>query len=571
MVGRQAALGAQPRTTSAYVSDQGRVFYREDDVTAQATHHPAGRGHHRGAGVPDHPDLHAAQPAQRHPQGLPRLRRRHRQQHRLERHRLGQGGQRQPHRVRPRRPPEHVQHRRARLHPGGVARGRRGLRPLRRRRHHPGPGRRRHHPLLDLRHHLRHPRGDHQRGGPPHGAVRQLPRAWPGSAPSTTSTPAATTSPPGSSPTAPASTRWSSRRRPRTRPATPSASPTTARSRNGSTPAAGYYFGTSAWGPIMGGSMNRAVSQWSQGEYAGANNHEDDLAVIQNHGLPLRADDHPGTTTLGSQASYAVSGVIGTRTDTDYFAVTLPCTTTLSVNAKGIGKQAALDLSLTVLDGNGHTVATQLPGVDVLRQPTRLRRHERVGEHPQRHRVLRAARRRRRQRQRVRGRAGPTTAASASTRSPRPVAPRRRRPPPRRRACRLPRWPRSARACRPPLPPTRRPHRRRLPRPPRPHRAAHPTRPKIGWVTSGPKHGAKTATVRWYPPATSSEYPVCVLPRAGAPARQARRGPRRLRHPRVPQQRARRVDPACPRAATASGCGPTTGWAPRRGRRTPAR
>jgi hypothetical protein len=80
------------------------------------------------------------------------------------------------------------------------------------------------------------------------------------------------------------------------------------------TSTSGYSFGTSAWGPIMGGSMNRAVSQWSQGEYADANNQEDDLQVIQNTGLPLRPDDHPGTTDLGSQASYAVSGVIGTRT-----------------------------------------------------------------------------------------------------------------------------------------------------------------------------------------------------------------------------------------------------------------
>lgn len=122
-----------------------------------------------------------------------------------------------------------------------------------------------------------------------------------------------------------------------------------------------YSFGTAAWGPIMGGAMNRAVSQWSQGEYANANNTEDDLQVIQNNGLPLRADDHVGTTDLGAQASYGVSGVIGTRTDTDDFSVSLPCTTTLTVNAKGIGKQTALDLSLTVLDGNGATVATSSP------------------------------------------------------------------------------------------------------------------------------------------------------------------------------------------------------------------
>jgi hypothetical protein len=127
------------------------------------------------------------------------------------------------------------------------------------------------------------------------------------------------------------------------------------------TSTAGYSFGTAAWGPIMGGAMNRAVSQWSQGEYANANNQQDDLQVIQSNGLPLRADDHAGTTALGAQASYGVSGVISTRTDTDDFSVSLPCTTTLTVNAQGIGKQTALDLSLTVLNSSGQTVASSSP------------------------------------------------------------------------------------------------------------------------------------------------------------------------------------------------------------------
>ncbi len=127
------------------------------------------------------------------------------------------------------------------------------------------------------------------------------------------------------------------------------------------TSSASYYSGTSAWGPIMGSSMNRAVSQWSKGEYTGANNTEDDLAVIASNGLPLRADDHAGVTDLGSQASYDVSGVIGTRTDTDDFALTLPCTTSMTVAARGIGAQTALDLSLTVLDGNGQVVASSSP------------------------------------------------------------------------------------------------------------------------------------------------------------------------------------------------------------------
>ena len=86
---------------------------------------------------PTTPDLHAAQPPERHPQDLPGLRRRH--------------GQRTPGGTAPARTTiangthtgydidgdaEHVQHRRARLHAGGLAPGLRDLRPLRRRRHH---------------------------------------------------------------------------------------------------------------------------------------------------------------------------------------------------------------------------------------------------------------------------------------------------------------------------------------------------------------------------------------------------------------------------------------------------
>ena len=65
----------------------------------------------------------------------------------------------------------------------------------------------------------------------------------------------------------------------------------------------------------------RAVTQFSKGEYAGANQTEDDLAVIQANGLPLRADDHGNTRqtadALGTKASYAVNGVISTRSDVD--------------------------------------------------------------------------------------------------------------------------------------------------------------------------------------------------------------------------------------------------------------
>jgi hypothetical protein len=126
-----------------------------------------------------------------------------------------------------------------------------------------------------------------------------------------------------------------------------------------------YYAGTAAWGPIMGSARTRAVSQFSLGEYAGANNTEDDFSVIQGNNLPLRSDDHGntvGTTDqLGTQTSYAVNGVISTRLDTDVFAVNLNCSTDMTVTATGIGPQTTLDLKLDVLNGSGATVTSSAP------------------------------------------------------------------------------------------------------------------------------------------------------------------------------------------------------------------
>jgi len=115
----------------------------------------------------------------------------------------------------------------------------------------------------------------------------------------------------------------------------------------------------------MGSAMTRALSQFSKGEYAGANQTQDDFVVMQANGLPLRADDHGNATgtasQLGTLPSYAASGIISTRTDQDLFAISLPCTTDLTVTATGIGAQTTLDLALAVLDGTGRTVASNSP------------------------------------------------------------------------------------------------------------------------------------------------------------------------------------------------------------------
>jgi len=118
-----------------------------------------------------------------------------------------------------------------------------------------------------------------------------------------------------------------------------------------------YYEGQGNWFPLMGASA-RGVGQFSKGEYSGANNTEDDLAVIAAGGAPYRADDHPGTISAAEPLAggSAVDGVIGSRTDQDVFAVDHPCSTNLTVRASGIGAGASLDMSVAVLRADGSRV-----------------------------------------------------------------------------------------------------------------------------------------------------------------------------------------------------------------------
>ncbi|MFM7251529.1 MAG: M12 family metallo-peptidase, partial [Ilumatobacteraceae bacterium] len=86
----------------------------------------------------------------------------------------------------------------------------------------------------------------------------------------------------------------------------------------------GYYSGHGSWAPIMGVGYSKAITQWSRGEYSGANNTQDDFVIAGNNGLPLRSDDHgntTGTATALQGTPATVDGVISTRTDVDAFTV----------------------------------------------------------------------------------------------------------------------------------------------------------------------------------------------------------------------------------------------------------
>jgi hypothetical protein len=126
-----------------------------------------------------------------------------------------------------------------------------------------------------------------------------------------------------------------------------------------------YNSGHGNWFPIMGSSA-RGVGQFSKGEYAGANNTQDDLAVIAANGAPLRLDDHVDlldTRLLADPlpTGSVSDGVISTRTDKDVFAVDHNCTTNLTAAAIGVGAGASLDLSVTVLRADGTVVGSADP------------------------------------------------------------------------------------------------------------------------------------------------------------------------------------------------------------------
>jgi hypothetical protein len=110
-----------------------------------------------------------------------------------------------------------------------------------------------------------------------------------------------------------------------------------------------YYPGQGLWSPIMGNSYGMPLPQWSKGEYTGANNTEDDVAIIHNNGAPLLSDDagdsRAGATPIGPGT---VSRVIGSATDTDWFSFTATGVTSLTVTPQSVSPN--LDASVSLLN-----------------------------------------------------------------------------------------------------------------------------------------------------------------------------------------------------------------------------
>ncbi len=132
-----------------------------------------------------------------------------------------------------------------------------------------------------------------------------------------------------------------------------------------SNPAEEYYeghgSGATGWAPIMGVGYYRQLTQWSKGEYARANNTEDDLAIIGSPwNLPRASDDH-GSATWEATAvgGDRADGTVTSPSDDDFFSIVLgPGSHTVFLTPAAHGN---VDLELEVRTAGGTVLATANP------------------------------------------------------------------------------------------------------------------------------------------------------------------------------------------------------------------
>lgn len=131
------------------------------------------------------------------------------------------------------------------------------------------------------------------------------------------------------------------------------------------TSTSGYYSGHGAWAPIMGSGYTKPVTQFSKGEYSGADNPEDDFAVIASNGAPFVTDDVGDTTATAATVTgttAAAAGIISAATDRDVFALqSTGGSVTVQASPAAVG--ANLDIKLDVLGADGTQLATDDPAV----------------------------------------------------------------------------------------------------------------------------------------------------------------------------------------------------------------
>lgn len=130
-----------------------------------------------------------------------------------------------------------------------------------------------------------------------------------------------------------------------------------------------YYHGhgigaATSWAPIMGVGYNKPLVQFSKGEYADANNAEDDFAVAASYGLPLRTDDNGNSvfaaTPLPGSNGGTIDGVIEQQGDEDMFSFTAVAGS-FTAAVRPANRSGNADLVLTLVDSAGVALVSSNP------------------------------------------------------------------------------------------------------------------------------------------------------------------------------------------------------------------
>ena len=128
----------------------------------------------------------------------------------------------------------------------------------------------------------------------------------------------------------------------------------------------GHGSGPTGWGPIMGTTRFRELTQWSKGEYPNANNDTDDLLLITtSNGFGYRADDHGDSFDVASFLAFAGdevtdAGIIEQNTDVDVFSfVTDGGLIDLQIDP--LERGANLDILAELYDANNNLIVASNP------------------------------------------------------------------------------------------------------------------------------------------------------------------------------------------------------------------
>ena len=117
-----------------------------------------------------------------------------------------------------------------------------------------------------------------------------------------------------------------------------------------------YYTGQGDWAPIMGTTYNKPIAQWSKGEYTGANNTQDDIAIILSNKNVTFAIAQRTAPTLTFVNGIRATGVICNETDVSTYRTSISKSGKLTMMCT-VPTYGALNIKLELVDLKGKVIA----------------------------------------------------------------------------------------------------------------------------------------------------------------------------------------------------------------------